>query len=888
MLRLYPYAILFILAFPLRGLPNSTTDLSYSNLTSIPETVRDNSNLKILNLSGNPLKQLPVWLRDLSSLETIMLNDVTTLNTRASFEVLKNCKSLKKIIWQRGKLTYIPQNFTKCDSLIEVDFSKNAIVKIPILSEILHVKILNFESNLLDSLDESFSKFQNLATLNIAFNPGANNNYNHKILKEITSLKTLVTGGLHTVPISLSELDFLTHLTIKKSKITSLPSNFFKLINLKSIHVSNCTYLNASEFIDDIATLPLLKALTIDNSGFERIPININKLQSLTSLSIINTCISHVPNTLSSMNIKRFSAQKCTIHKGLSLTKKLFQLKSLQYLKLASIQCYPHFWDIKQQWKIDSLDISGNALSAFPGKTGAINWVNAKGNHIPSIQLKEVSLQYVEDSKTLALLPSPRRQQKKSSISDTIKSSKITNDFQKIIYSEIGDIFTFRGIEFNVPKEAFLYSNSNIVKGDVTLSIKDISAPGDITRNDIHFSVLLKNKKQDLLNPTFLFEIKASIDDTSLYLNPSVGITVQSTNASHGEVFFRYHTNYKKQWSELPVQSLVCENASPNSKKTSFKSVVAGQLKKYPQNKKSVNRSNVFVKLKRNKRKKLLLFSITPEYGYVKNFFQLFGDKIKGYPELKVYKDIQWQYTGNNLDSCLKRLYLLNDFAKLKKLNAGNSFKFFTNNIKDIYIHTHPTSDCYVMTILAGRDTLKINVLPKLKLLKTNKIQRWHQKRFKKYSKELAKRRQNWDLLDSLHLNYIRKSEFREEQFRSTLIDKYSQFKTPQNTSPLHQNPLFSTTYKLNKLGLISIGKPLRLVDDTSAKKLHLLVSNKTTHTKKVLIYNKVNHQLYWQHTSNVTIRKNYTSEVFCKIGNNVYKSSWEKGNNIHLHKYTP
>lgn len=49
-------------------------DLSENDLSFLPENLRRCSHLEELNVSGNPLRQLPVWLAEVNSLQVLVVD----------------------------------------------------------------------------------------------------------------------------------------------------------------------------------------------------------------------------------------------------------------------------------------------------------------------------------------------------------------------------------------------------------------------------------------------------------------------------------------------------------------------------------------------------------------------------------------------------------------------------------------------------------------------------------------------------------------------------------------------------------------------------------------------------------------------------------------------
>ena len=277
-------------------------------------------------------------------------------------------------------------------------------------------------------------------------------------------------------------------------------------------------------------------------------------------------------------------------------------------------------------------------------------------------------------------------------------------------------------------------------------------------------------------------------------------------------------------------------------------------------------------------------FEITPEYGYRENFFQLYGDKIKGYPELKVFKKVKWKYVGDSVAQVLEQLYFLSEQAKSEKLKKKSTFYFYVLDIKNITIVPHPEKDNYLMRIVQGKDTLQLDVLPNLTGMKAKKIQKWHNKKYKKYNRKLEERILYWNKLDSLHLNYFESFEKKLSKFRRKVLE--NEVAAASKPAQKEQNTR-DLSFEVNKTGWYMIGDKL-LITEVKETALKLKISDRTHHAKYVLVRNPKNDHTYWQPTKNVLLSGQGTNYIYTRAGTNVYAGTYKGNKIIELSKINP
>jgi Leucine-rich repeat (LRR) protein len=869
----------FIMLLTIASFAQERIDLSYQNLDKLPDNLKTNQVLEELILTGNPLKSLPEWLGDLPQLQIIVLDEITTLPVSASFQILSNCSTLKYLSWKKGKLVYIPVAINDFQKLIQLNLSDNGIVKLPLIKKDIKITELDLSKNLIDSLGSSILAFKKLHLFNFSFNPGVNNDNNYHLLKNLEQLSSLKIMGLRKFPDKICKLPSLISLDISNSKLEQLPENFKLLHKLEHLNMYNCKALDFPVTVEQLAKLTSLTSLIIGGRALNKIPFNIFKLRALSSLTIQNSCMEYFPTSIKRLNVSKLALEHCSVKTGARFFENTSGMTRLKSLHISNLVCQDI--QLKGFLFLDSLDVSHCQLTKLPSSLNNLKWINLSGNTIAREQLKHLKGEIIGSGNY-----------KRITVSSNIKhkTGTVTHvPFRKTIYTQIGEIFLVNGVRIEVPPYAFINNKSVVIDGEVVLSVNIIKKPNDIALLD----KTLNSERTSVVTPLFLVEIKAyqqlpnvkgeDLEREEVFINQKNALTISiATERQNQATGFRYDER-KKYWVPLETSSEYCNPKQQAITSKSFKSIVFSDLNQYPSTSFNVRSSKVQIKLKRNKRRNTLKFEITPEYGYKENFFQLFGDRIKGYPELKVFKKVKWNYVGDSVENVLERLYFLSEKAKSEKLKRKSTFYFYVLDIKNITIKPHPEKDNYVMSILQGKDTLQLNVLPKLSSMNAHKIQKWHKKKYKKYSKKLEERLLYWNKLDSLHLNYFSSFEKKLSKFRLRAIENEKAVAT-HSIKSTNKNRLdnYKVSFKVGKTGWYQIGEEL-IVDSVKTTALKLKISGRNHYAKYVLIRNPANNQTYWQPTRKVIISEIGQNYIYSKVGQNTYVGKYTGSQTVQL-----
>ena len=210
-------------------------DLAYMELTELPESLGQLTQLQSLKLSSNQLMALPELLGQLTQLRTLNLsrNQLTALP-----ESLGQLTQLQTLNLIGNQLTALPESLGQLTQLQTLNLSNNQLTVLPeSLGQLSQLQSLSVEFNQLTELPESLRQLTQLKSINYQ-----NNDISvmPKAVRGMTGLKSLCLAGtkLGDLPHWIDELTLLERLLIDHNKLTDLPSSIRNLahLNLLQIH----------------------------------------------------------------------------------------------------------------------------------------------------------------------------------------------------------------------------------------------------------------------------------------------------------------------------------------------------------------------------------------------------------------------------------------------------------------------------------------------------------------------------------------------------------------------------------------------------------------------------------------------------------------------------
>ncbi|MEM9276480.1 MAG: leucine-rich repeat domain-containing protein, partial [Cyanobacteria bacterium P01_F01_bin.143] len=138
-------------------------DLSYQELTQIPDIVLELTSLTNLYLSGNQLTNIPESITKLTNLTNLSFGNNQLTNIP---EFISELTNLTTIYLTGNQLTNIPESIDKLTSLTSLRLGKNQLTNIPeFIAKLTSLTRLDLYGNRLTNIPESITKLTSLTTI---------------------------------------------------------------------------------------------------------------------------------------------------------------------------------------------------------------------------------------------------------------------------------------------------------------------------------------------------------------------------------------------------------------------------------------------------------------------------------------------------------------------------------------------------------------------------------------------------------------------------------------------------------------------------------------------------------------------------------------------------
>ena len=207
-------------------------NLGRMQLTALPESLGQLTQLQTLNLNNNQLTTLPEWLGQLTQLQTLILsnNQLTALP-----KSLGQLTQLQTLELSRNQLTALPESLGLLTQLQKLHLGNNQLTALPeSLGQLTQLHWISIENNQLTALPELVGQLRILTQLYASRN-------RLKTLPEavgqLTQLKGLYASRnkLTTLPACVGQLTQLQVLNVYNNQLTTVPESLRSLINLKQL-----------------------------------------------------------------------------------------------------------------------------------------------------------------------------------------------------------------------------------------------------------------------------------------------------------------------------------------------------------------------------------------------------------------------------------------------------------------------------------------------------------------------------------------------------------------------------------------------------------------------------------------------------------------------------
>ncbi|MDJ0702297.1 MAG: COR domain-containing protein [Leptolyngbyaceae cyanobacterium MO_188.B28] len=292
-----------------------TPKLITNALSALPAEIAALESLKVLELSGNPLEQIPEIVFEFKSLSEFyaisinlpeipdcigQLSNLTSLglgNNQISqiSDSIGQLKKLASLGLSSNRISQIPDSIGQLSNLTHLGLSSNRISQIPdSIGQLKRLAEIAFANNRISQIPDSIGQLSNLTHLWLG------NNQISQIPDSIGQLKKLTQLGLPSnqiseIPNSIGQLSNLTHLGLDGNQIIQIPNCIGQLTNLTQLWLGNN---QISQIPNCLSQLTNLTLLILNSNQITQIPNCIGHLTNLTQLGISSNQICQIPESI--------------------------------------------------------------------------------------------------------------------------------------------------------------------------------------------------------------------------------------------------------------------------------------------------------------------------------------------------------------------------------------------------------------------------------------------------------------------------------------------------------------------------------------------------------------------------------------------------------------
>lgn len=292
-------------------------DLSHQELTTIPDIVFNNPQLKVLFLNDNFLREVSEKISTLGQLIHLEVSNNMLKTLPAEISALKQLKHLnisgnmlKKYPQSLSTLPLqfldisinlidtLPAEFQRLQELTTLNLTGNKLDKLPkILSELPTLKKLNIGVNKLSSLT-GIGRLHSLLELDI------HNNALQSLpsdIGQLNNLRALIahSNKLQSLPEQIGQFEQLQFLDINKNDLQALPTQIYQLENLRELHVQANKLTTLAK---EIGHLQQLEILDISSNQIAALPETVGALTALRKLNLTLSGIKEIPPSLAQLD----------------------------------------------------------------------------------------------------------------------------------------------------------------------------------------------------------------------------------------------------------------------------------------------------------------------------------------------------------------------------------------------------------------------------------------------------------------------------------------------------------------------------------------------------------------------------------------------------------
>ena len=241
--------------------------LPRAGLTEWPSILRQCTNLRLLDLSGNQLSSWPPWLRELKQLSTLQLSNNQLPNLNFDWQQLPELEVLRL---RNNRLRRLPDQLSILTRLTHLDVSKNPLTTCPeVVFELTALRTLNLEQTRLQEVPDTWAHLIGLETLHLGRNK------------------------LKTLPHSLSHLPTLQQLDLHRNQLSIVPDVLLRLRFLRKLHLA---HNNLRTLPANWTALPWLAYLDLSHNQLKQLPTRLGAGTRLEQINLSHNELTQLPD----------------------------------------------------------------------------------------------------------------------------------------------------------------------------------------------------------------------------------------------------------------------------------------------------------------------------------------------------------------------------------------------------------------------------------------------------------------------------------------------------------------------------------------------------------------------------------------------------------------
>ncbi|KAJ6241368.1 leucine-rich repeat protein soc-2 homolog-like protein [Anaeramoeba flamelloides] len=315
-------------------------DLVRCNLTKFPDSVKEYSQLNLVNIAGNNITSIPQTL-------------------------IKHLVGIKMLNWSHNKLQKLPEAAFRLTNLETLDLGWNCLSKLPVdLGKLKKMKRLDLRDNQIRKLPTTLINLKSLRVLYLT----QNRLETFPPIKGLKALEELYldVNFIHKLPKQvLNTLSGLKKFTINYNQLKVLDDFIFS--GLDSLTEFELHSNDLSKNIQQFACITTLRLLNLSDNQLTNLNSNFGELGRLERLELQRNQLNVLPQSLKNLNksLKYFNLSNNKFQK---FPKSLCFLTNLNKLILKSNQI-SKITNNNIEWKLNNLNeliISNNNLQILP------------------------------------------------------------------------------------------------------------------------------------------------------------------------------------------------------------------------------------------------------------------------------------------------------------------------------------------------------------------------------------------------------------------------------------------------------------------------------------------------------------------------------------------